>query len=61
MSQTVIRSQYDQMADVYDQHWNYYIAKTLSFLKAWARISPEAIVLDIGCGTLFVYIIHCLI
>ncbi len=51
MSETVIRSQYDQMADVYDQRWNNYIAKTLSFVKNWAQISPEAIVLDIGCGT----------
>ncbi|RAM49968.1 MAG: methyltransferase type 11 [Hapalosiphonaceae cyanobacterium JJU2] len=39
------------MADVYDQRWNNYIAKTLSFLKTWAQISPEATVLDIGCGT----------
>ncbi|PMB44818.1 methyltransferase type 11 [Fischerella thermalis CCMEE 5201] len=51
MSETIIRSQYDQMADVYDQRWNNYIAKTLSFLKNWAKISPEATVLDIGCGT----------
>ncbi len=51
MSETVIRKQYDQMADVYDQRWNNYIAKTLSVLKNWAEIAPEATVLDIGCGT----------
>ncbi|PMB11161.1 class I SAM-dependent methyltransferase [Fischerella thermalis CCMEE 5273] len=51
MSETVIREQYDQMADVYDQRWNNYIVKTLSFIKTWAQISPEAAVLDIGCGT----------
>ncbi len=28
-----------------------YISKTLSFLAAWAAISPRAVVLDIGCGT----------
>ncbi len=51
MNETVIREQYDQMADVYDQRWNNYIAKTLSFLKNWTQISPDAAVLDIGCGT----------
>lgn len=51
MNETLIREQYDQMADVYDQRWNNYIAKTLSFLKNWTQISPEAAVLDIGCGT----------
>lgn len=51
MSETVVRQQYDQMASVYDQRWNTYIVKTLSFLKTWAHISPEETVLDIGCGT----------
>lgn len=51
MSETVIREQYDRMADVYDQRWNNYIAKSLSFLKYWVQISAEATVLDIGCGT----------
>ncbi|MEA5527821.1 class I SAM-dependent methyltransferase [Nodularia spumigena] len=51
MSETVIRKQYDQIADLYDQRWNTYIAKTLSIFKIWAEIAPEATVLDIGCGT----------
>jgi ubiquinone/menaquinone biosynthesis C-methylase UbiE len=51
MSEKVIRQQYDQVANLYDRRWNTYITKTLSFLKTWAHISPEATVLDIGCGT----------
>lgn len=51
MAETVVRQQYDRMADIYDQRWSTYIAKTLSFLKTWAQISPQATVLDIGCGT----------
>jgi ubiquinone/menaquinone biosynthesis C-methylase UbiE len=39
------------MAGRYDRRWGTYIAKTLSFLDGWAGISPEAVVLDIGCGT----------
>lgn len=38
MSETVIRKQYDQIADLYDQRWNTYIAKTLSIFKIWAEI-----------------------
>lgn len=51
MSETTIRKQYDQMAAVYDQRWSGYLANTLSFLKTWSQISPEAAVLDVGCGT----------
>lgn len=51
MTETVVRQQYDQLAKVYDQRWNNYIFKTLSFLKDWAEISPQATLLDIGCGT----------
>jgi ubiquinone/menaquinone biosynthesis C-methylase UbiE len=51
MSETVIRQQYNEMANSYDQRWNNYITKTLSILKNWAEIAPEATVLDIGCGT----------
>ncbi|MBE9054152.1 class I SAM-dependent methyltransferase [Nostocales cyanobacterium LEGE 11386] len=51
MSEKVIRQQYDQMANSYDQRWNTYIAKSLSALKNWAEIAPEVTVLDIGCGT----------
>ncbi len=51
MSETLIRKQYDQIADLYDRRWNTYITKTLSVLKNWADIAPEATVLDVGCGT----------
>ncbi|BAY73175.1 class I SAM-dependent methyltransferase (plasmid) [Anabaena sp. FACHB-709] len=51
MSEAVIRKQYNQIADLYDQRWNTYITKTLSVLKNWAEIAPEATVLDVGCGT----------
>ncbi len=51
MTETKVRSQYDQMAAVYDQRWSAYIANTLSFLKTWAMISPQAAVLDVACGT----------
>ncbi|WP_373278976.1 hypothetical protein [Fischerella muscicola] len=37
MTETVVRQQYDQLAKVYDQRWNNYILKTLSFLKDWAK------------------------
>lgn len=51
MTETIVRDQYDQMAAVYDQRWSCYVANTLSFLKSWANIPPEATVLDIACGT----------
>ncbi len=51
MTEEVIRQQYDQMAQRYDRRWSTYISKTLSFLEAWTAISPQAVVLDIGCGT----------
>src|SRR5260221_2508482 len=51
MTEEVIHQQYDQMAQRYDRRWSTYICKTLSFLAAWAAISPRALVLDIGCGT----------
>ncbi len=51
MTEEVIRQQYEQMAQHYDRRWSTYISKTLSFLDAWTAISPQAVVLDIGCGT----------
>jgi ubiquinone/menaquinone biosynthesis C-methylase UbiE len=51
MTQSKIRRQYNQLAAIYDQRWNAYIRNTLSFLKSWANLSPEAMVLDIACGT----------
>lgn len=51
MTETRVRKQYDQMADIYDQRWSNYVRNTLSFLKNWAQISPLATVLDVACGT----------
>jgi ubiquinone/menaquinone biosynthesis C-methylase UbiE len=51
MSKTTIRSQYDQMAAIYDSRWSNYIANTLSFLKSWVQLSPQATILDVACGT----------
>ncbi|WP_013324447.1 class I SAM-dependent methyltransferase [Gloeothece verrucosa] len=51
MIETIIREQYNQMAQIYDQRWKNYISKTLSFLKNWAEISSDQVVLDLGCGT----------
>jgi ubiquinone/menaquinone biosynthesis C-methylase UbiE len=51
MSNTTVREQYNQMAAVYDQRWSNYVANTLSFLKTWAQIAPQATVLDVACGT----------
>jgi ubiquinone/menaquinone biosynthesis C-methylase UbiE len=51
MSEKAVRQEYDKIANIYDRRWNSYVSKTLSFLKNWANISPQATVLDIGCGT----------
>ncbi|GAC1459884.1 MAG: methyltransferase domain-containing protein [Chamaesiphon sp.] len=51
MTETKVRSQYDQIAALYDQRWKSYIVNTLLFLKNWAQISPQDTVLDVACGT----------
>ena len=51
MIETKVRSQYDRLAAIYDQRWSSYVTNTLSFLKTWADISPQATVLDVACGT----------
>jgi ubiquinone/menaquinone biosynthesis C-methylase UbiE len=51
MIENTVRKQYDQLAAIYDLEWRSYIAKTLSFLKTWAEISPLDSVLDVACGT----------
>ena len=51
MTDEAVRRQYDQLARRYDQRWSGYITKTLTFIKFWASIPPQATVLDIGCGT----------
>ncbi|MCU0550820.1 MAG: class I SAM-dependent methyltransferase [Leptolyngbya sp. Prado105] len=49
--ETIIRQQYDQMAQRYDQRWSNYISNTLNFLQPWAEIAPTDKVLDVACGT----------
>jgi ubiquinone/menaquinone biosynthesis C-methylase UbiE len=51
MTDRSVRQQHDRLARVYDQRWSRYISQTLTFLKTWASISPQAAVLDVGCGT----------
>lgn len=51
MSESEVRQQYDQIAASYDQRWSKYVTDTLSFLKTWAEIPPQANVLDVACGT----------
>jgi ubiquinone/menaquinone biosynthesis C-methylase UbiE len=51
MTDTSVRQQHDRLARVYDRRWSRYISQTLTFLKTWASIPPQATVLDIGCGT----------
>ena len=51
MTDEAVRRQYDRLASGYDQRWSRYITKTLTFLKSWASVPPEATILDIGCGT----------
>jgi ubiquinone/menaquinone biosynthesis C-methylase UbiE len=46
-----VRSQYDQLADRYDQRWKSYVTDTLTFFKAWANLPSGAVILDVACGT----------
>ncbi len=46
-----VRTQYDQLAAIYDQRWQDYMARTLTFLQGWAQLAPQASVLDVACGT----------
>ena len=46
-----MQQQYDRLAPIYDQRWQFYITNTLSFLIEWAGIAPEDKVLDVACGT----------
>lgn len=51
MLESLVRQQYDQLARIYDRRWNTYVENTLIFLKQWAEIPTDAIVLDLACGT----------
>ncbi|MEM9121567.1 MAG: methyltransferase domain-containing protein [Cyanobacteria bacterium P01_F01_bin.56] len=47
----LVQQQYDRLASIYDQRWQFYLTNTLSFLVDWARITPQETVLDVACGT----------
>ncbi|MDA0267680.1 MAG: methyltransferase domain-containing protein [Cyanobacteria bacterium] len=49
--ETLVQQQYDRLATIYDQRWQVYITRTLSFLVDWATIAPSERVLDVACGT----------
>lgn len=49
--ESVVRSQYNQVAAIYDRRWNSYISRTLSFLDKWSNLPSAATVLDVACGT----------
>lgn len=49
--ESTVRDQYNQLADRYDRRWKRYIADTLVFFKTWANLSPDAVILDVACGT----------
>lgn len=51
MAESIVRQQYDHLAQIYDRRWSYYLSQTLRFLKAWAAIPADARVLDVACGT----------
>jgi len=46
-----VQAQYNRLAAIYDQRWQFYIARTLDFLVAWAGVLPGERVLDVACGT----------
>lgn len=50
-TELTVRGQYDRLADRYDQRWKNYITDTLTFFKTWANLSPDAVILDVACGT----------
>lgn len=51
MSKANVHQKYQEIAPDYDQRWQSYINRTLSFLDSWAEIPTEATVLDLPCGT----------
>lgn len=49
--EALVQQQYDRLATIYDQRWQFYITQTLSFLLEWSQVEPTSTVLDIACGT----------
>ncbi len=51
MNEVKIQKQYDRLANIYDLRWRNYIINTLTFLHNWEKIQPQAMILDVACGT----------
>lgn len=51
MNEVKVQTEYDRLANIYDLRWHNYITKTLTFLYNWEQIEPQALVLDVACGT----------
>ncbi len=51
MNEVKIQKEYDRLANTYDLRWRSYIINTLTFLYNWEKIQPQAIILDVACGT----------
>ncbi len=51
MNEVKIQREYDRLANIYDLRWRSYIINTLTFLYNWEKIQPQAIILDVDCGT----------
>ena len=51
MVETIVQTQYDRLAKIYDRRWQSYISKTLTFLYDWSQLSPHDRILDVACGT----------
>ncbi|NEO84776.1 MAG: methyltransferase domain-containing protein [Spirulina sp. SIO3F2] len=49
--ETLVQQQYDRLAKIYDQRWQFYVSNTLNFLIDWAEIRPKEMLLDVACGT----------
>lgn len=49
--ESIVRGQYDQLADRYDRRWKNYVTDTLTFFKTWANLPSDAVILDVACGT----------
>lgn len=47
----LVQQQYDRLAAIYDQRWQFYIHHTLTFLVEWVALAPGDRVLDVACGT----------
>lgn len=51
MTEAKTREQYNRLASIYDRRWRSYVTHSLNFLKDWTQIPPDAVVLDVACGT----------